>query len=155
MSAPDGSSTPDKDTLIADAAALDAFNRNVVEEFRANGGKVGGPFEGSTLLLLHTTGAKSGTSRLSPLAYLMIDDKMVIVGSYAGAPKHPAWVHNLRAHPRAYIEIGTDAYEVVVRELPGDEREMVYRRIVQMAPVFGEYQANTDRAIPLFELTRA
>lgn len=146
---------PDKDRLVADTAALDEFNRNIVEEFRANGGKVGGPFEGATLLLLHTTGARSGASRLSPLAYLTVDDKMLIIGSYAGAPKHPAWVHNLRALPKAYIEIGTDAYDVDVRELPDDERAAMYPKIVEIAPVFAEYQAKTDRAIPLFELTRA
>lgn len=144
-----------KQRLYSDTAALDEFNRNIVEEFRANGGKVGGPFEGATLLLLHSAGAKSGKTRLSPLAYLTIDGKMLIVGSYAGAPRHPAWVHNLRATPKASIEVGTDAYDVDVRELPADEREAFYPRIVEVAPVFAEYQANTSRAIPLFELTRS
>ncbi|MCB0946608.1 MAG: nitroreductase family deazaflavin-dependent oxidoreductase, partial [Mycobacterium sp.] len=88
-------------------AALDAFNQPIIEEFRANKGVVGGPFEGATLLLLTTTGAKSGEPRLSPLAYLTIDDKMIIVGSKAGADTNPAWVHNLRANPRAHIEVGT------------------------------------------------
>ena len=145
----------DKNKLVSDTAALDDFNRGVVAEFRANGGKVGGPFEGGDLLLLHTTGAKSGQPRLSPLAYLTVDGKMLIVGSYAGAPKDPAWVHNLRANPRARIEVGTEAYDVVVRELPGDERDATYPKITAVAPVFAEYQANTTRAIPLFELTRA
>lgn len=145
----------DKNKLVNDTAALDDFNRGVVAEFRANGGKVGGPFEGGDLLLLHTTGAKSGQPRLSPLAYLTVDGKMLIVGSYAGAPKDPAWVHNLRANPRAHIEVGTEAYDVVVRELPGDERDATYPMITAVAPVFAEYQANTTRAIPLFELTRA
>lgn len=145
----------DKDKLIVDTAALEEFNRGIVEEFRANGGKVGGPFEGGTLLLLHTTGAKSGTSRLSPLAYLTIDDKMIIVGSYAGAPRHPAWVHNLRATPKAYIEVGTEAYDVDVRELPDDERDATYPKLIELAPAFAEYQAKTTRSIPLFELTRA
>ena len=145
----------DKSRLVADEAALNDFNRAIVEEFRANGGKVGGPFEGGTLLLLHTTGAKSGKTRLSPLAYLTIDQKMLIVGSYAGAPKDPAWVHNLRATPRAYIEVGTEAYDVVVRELPDDERDATYPKLTEAAPVFAEYQAKTTRAIPLFELTRA
>ncbi len=145
----------DKQALIADVSALHAMNRQIVEEFRANGGKVGGPFEGGTLLLLHTTGAKSGKPRLSPLAYLTIDGKVLIIGSYAGAPKDPAWVHNLRATPRAHIEIGTDSYDVTVRELPDDEREAAYPKIVEQAPVFAEYQANTTRRIPLFELTRA
>lgn len=145
----------DKDKLVSDTAALDEFNRQIVEEFRANGGKVGGPFEGGTLLLLHTTGAKSGKTRLSPLAYLTIDGKMLIVGSYAGAPRHPAWVHNLRATLKAYIEVGTEAYDVDVRELPADEREATYSALTELAPVFAEYQAKTDRAIPFFELTRA
>ncbi|CAN5429102.1 nitroreductase family deazaflavin-dependent oxidoreductase [soil metagenome] len=145
----------DKSKLVADVAALDEFNRGVVEEFRANGGKVGGPFEGGTLLLLHTTGAKSGQPRLSPLAYLPVDGRILIVGSYAGAPKNPAWVHNLRADPRAHIEVGTDAYDVVVRELPDDERDALYPKIIEIAPVFADYQAKTTRAIPLFELTRA
>ena len=145
----------DKKKLYSDTAALDDFNRAIVDEFRANGGVVGGPFAGATLLLLHTVGAKSGQPRLSPLAYLTIDDKMLIVGSYAGAPKHPAWVHNLRADSRARIEVGTEAYEVVARELPEDERDATYPKIVELAPVFAEYQANTTRAIPLFELVRA
>lgn len=145
----------DKDKLVADTSALNDFNRQIVEEFRANGGKVGGPFEGGTLLLLHTTGAKSGTARLSPLAYLTVDDKMLIVGSYAGAPKNPAWVHNLRATPKAYIEVGTEAYDVDVRELPDDERDAAYAKITELAPVFADYQAKTTRDIPLFELTRA
>ncbi|MDT5336478.1 MAG: hypothetical protein QOD90_1983 [Mycobacterium sp.] len=140
--------------LVADANALDEFNRGIVEEFRANGGKVGGPFEGGTLLLLHTTGAKSGKRRLSPLAYLTVDGKMLIVGSYAGAPKDPAWVHNLRANPQARIEVGTESYDVSVRELPDDERDATYPKITEVAPVFAEYQANTTRSIPLFELIR-
>ncbi|MCF6386090.1 nitroreductase family deazaflavin-dependent oxidoreductase [Mycobacterium sp. MBM] len=144
----------DKDALLADTAALDEFNRQIVEEFRANAGKVGGPFEGGTLLLLHTVGAKSGQPRLSPLAYLEIDGKVLIVGSYAGAPKHPAWVHNLRANSRAHIEIGTEAYDVTARELPDDERDAMYPKIVALAPVFAEYQSKTARAIPLFELVR-
>ena len=145
----------DRDNLVADTAALDDFNRNIVDEFRANGGVVGGPFEGGTLLLLHTTGAKSGKARLSPLAYLTVDDRMLIVGSYAGAPRDPAWVHNLRAKPQAHVEVGTESYDVDVRELPDDERDAAYPKIVEVAPVFAEYQAKTTRSIPLFELTRA
>lgn len=144
----------DKDRLVADTAALNDFNRGVVEEFRANGGVVGGPFAGGKLLLLHTTGAKSGQPRLSPLAYLEVDGKLLIVGSYAGAPKNPAWVHNLRAHPTARVEVGTEEYEVTVRELPADERDATYPKVVEVAPVFAEYQAKTARAIPLFELSR-
>ncbi|WP_019969431.1 nitroreductase family deazaflavin-dependent oxidoreductase [Mycobacterium sp. 141] len=145
----------DREKLYADTAAVDEFNRKVVEEFRANGGKVGGPFKGGNLLILHTTGAKSGKARLSPLAYLNVDGKMLIVGSFAGAPKHPAWVHNLRANPKVRIEVGTDSYDVTARELPDDERDDAYSKVTALAPVFAEYQANTTRAIPLFELVRA
>jgi deazaflavin-dependent oxidoreductase (nitroreductase family) len=144
----------DKAKILADTAALNDFNRNIVEEFRANGGVVGGPFEGGNLLLLHTTGAKTGKSRLSPLAYLTVDGKMLIVGSFAGAPKDPAWVHNLRANPKAHIEVGTEAYDVTVRELPDDERDAAYAKATEVAPVFAEYQANTTRTIPLFELVK-
>jgi deazaflavin-dependent oxidoreductase (nitroreductase family) len=99
-------------TEIPDAETMKAFNKNIVDEFRANGGKVGGPFEGATLLLLTTTGAKSGQPRLAPLAYLTIDGKMIIIGSKAGAETNPDWVHNLRANPHAHIEVGIDAYDV-------------------------------------------
>jgi deazaflavin-dependent oxidoreductase (nitroreductase family) len=144
----------DKSELVADTGALHDFNRGIVEEFRANGGTVGGPFEGSTLLLLHTRGAKSGRIRLSPLACLTVDDMMLIVGSYAGAPKNPAWVHNLRADPTAHVEIGGESYDVVVRELSNGERDATYSKIAEIAPVFGEYQAGTTRSIPVFELMR-
>ena len=144
----------DKEQLVTDTSALSEFNRNIVAEFRANNGKVGGPFEGGTLLLLHTVGAKSRQPRLSPLAYLEIDGKVLIVGSYAGAPSNPAWVHNLRANPKAHIEVGADAYDVTARELPAPERDAAYPKIIEKAPVFAEYQAKTSRAIPLFELVR-
>jgi deazaflavin-dependent oxidoreductase (nitroreductase family) len=134
---------------------LKAFNADIVAEFRANGGKVGGPFEGGNLLLLTTTGARSGEPRLSPLAYFTVGDTMFIVGSYAGADYDPAWVHNLRANPRAHIEVGAAAYDVHARELPPAERDEIYPKLVEQAPVFGEYQAKTDRVIPLFELQKA
>lgn len=140
---------------MTEIPALNDFNKAIVDEFRANGGKVGGPFEGGTLLLLHTTGAKSGTPRLSPLAYLTIDGRMIIIGSFAGGPKDPAWVHNLRADPRAHIEVGADAYDVVARELPRAERDETFRTVTAMSPGFGDYQSQTSRVIPLFELTRA
>ena len=141
-------------TDFTDKSSLDAFNNAIIEEFRANDGVVGGPFEGATLLLLTSTGAKSGQPRLSPLAYLTIDGKTIIVGSKAGADTNPHWVHNLRANPRAHVEIGTDAYDVVARELPEDERDANYPKVVAVAPGFGDYQSKTDRVIPLFELQR-
>ena len=142
-------------TDFTDKSSLDAFNNAIIEEFRANDGVVGGPFEeGATLLLLTSTGAKSGQPRLSPLAYLTIDGKTIIVGSKAGADTNPHWVHNLRANPRAHVEVGTDAYDVVARELPDDERDAAYPKIVEVAPGFGDYQSKTSRVIPLFELQR-
>ena len=141
-------------TDFTDKASLDAFNNGILEEFRANGGVVGGPFEGATLLLLTTTGAKSGQPRLNPLAYLTIDGKTIIVGSKAGADTNPHWVHNLRADPRAHVEVGTESYDVVARELPEDERAAAYPKVVAVAPGFGDYQSKTSRVIPLFELQR-
>src|SRR5258707_15653381 len=110
-------------TEVPDAETMKAFNKNIVDEFPANGGVVGGPFEGATPLLLTTTGAKSGQPRLAPLAYLTIDGKTIIIGSKAGAGTKPDQVHNLRANPAAHIEVGTDAYDVTARELPTDERD--------------------------------
>jgi deazaflavin-dependent oxidoreductase (nitroreductase family) len=137
-----------------DTATINAFNHDIAEEFRANGGKVGGQFENGDLLLLSTTGAKSGQRRLSPLAYFRVEDKLIIIGSFAGAPKDPAWVHNLRANPQAHIEVGTEAYDVTARELPSAERDVLFDKLTAMAPGFADYQAKTSRVIPLFELRR-
>jgi deazaflavin-dependent oxidoreductase (nitroreductase family) len=142
-------------TEVPDAEAMKAFNKSIIDEFRSNGGKVGGPFEGATLLLLTTTGAKSGQPRLAPLAYLTVDGKMIIIGSKAGADTNPDWVHNLRANPRAHVEVGTEAYDVTARELPSEERDEMYPKVVELAPGFGDYQSKTSRVIPLFELQRA
>ena len=137
-----------------DTATLQAFNENIVDEFRANGGKVTGQFANSDLLLLTTTGAKSGQRRVSPLAYFRIDGKLIIIGSFAGAPVNPAWVHNLRANPQAHVEVGADAFDVTARELPPAERDELFPQLTAAAPGFGEYQAKTSRVIPLFELQR-
>jgi deazaflavin-dependent oxidoreductase (nitroreductase family) len=142
-------------TDVPNAETMKAFNTSIVDEFRANGGVVGGPFEGATLLLLTSTGAKSGQPRLAPLAYLTIDGKMFIIGSKAGLDTNPDWVHNLRANSRAHIEVGTDAYDVTARELPPAERDEEWPKVVALAPGFGEYQAKTSRIIPLFELQPA
>ena len=139
---------------IPDTETINAFNKTIADEFRANGGKVGGPFENGDLLLLTTTGAKSGQSRLSPLAYFRIDGKLIIIGSFAGAPISPAWVHNLRANPGAHIEVGTEAYDVTARELPLAERDELFDKVSAASPGFAEYQSKTSRVIPLFELQR-
>jgi deazaflavin-dependent oxidoreductase (nitroreductase family) len=130
------------------------FNRAIIDEFHANAGVVGGPFQGRTLLLLHSIGARSGHPRVTPLAYLTIDGRMFVVGSHAGASRDPAWVHNLRADPHARIEVGSDAFDVSARELPLPERAEMYPKVVAAADAFAEHQARTSRIIPLFELTR-
>lgn len=138
-----------------DNESIKAFNQKIADEFRANNGKVGGQFTGADLLLLTTTGAKSGQPRLSPLAYFRIDGKLIIIGSFAGADVNPAWVHNLRAHPSAHIEIGGESSEVAARELPPAERDDLFPKIAALAPAFAEYQAKTSRVIPIFELQPA
>lgn len=140
---------------MPDTETVNAFNKAIADEFRANGGKVTGQFENANLLLLTTTGAKSGEPRLSPLAYFDIDGKLIIIGSFAGSPKHPAWVHNLRANPRAHVEVGTDAYDVTAHELPSDERDALFDKVTAAAPGFADYQSKTSRVIPLFELQRS
>jgi deazaflavin-dependent oxidoreductase (nitroreductase family) len=142
-------------TSVPDAETLKTFNNNVADEFRANGGKVGGQFAGHDLLLLTTTGAKSGQPRLSPLACLTVDGKLLIIAGYGGADINPAWVHNLRANPAAHIELGTESFDVVARELPSAERDEIIPKITELAPVFAEYQANTSRVIPIFQLEKA
>lgn len=131
-----------------------SWNQQIIDEFRASGGKVGGQFANLTLLVLHTTGAKSGQPRVNPAATFDSGGKLWIVGSAGGADADPAWVHNLRANPNAHVEIGTDEYDVVARELPRAERDAAYAHIVERAPGFAEYEKKTDRLIPVFELQR-
>jgi deazaflavin-dependent oxidoreductase (nitroreductase family) len=138
-----------------DAQTLTAFNVKVAEEFRANDGKVGGPFEGNELLLLTTIGAKSGQPRLSPLSCKRIDGKLFIIAGNGGADVHPSWVHNLRANPNARIELGSESFDVTARELPRAEREDLMPKLTAEISAFAEYQAKTHRVIPIFELEPA
>ena len=136
-----------------DMASEREFNARNIDEFRRNGGKVGGQFEGFPLLLLTSTGAKSGTERVNPVAYFDIDGKIYVVGSAAGRESSPGWVFNLRANPQASVEIGADRPKpVVAQELSREERDRIYQIVVQRAPGFGEYEQLTDRVIPVFEL---
>jgi deazaflavin-dependent oxidoreductase (nitroreductase family) len=131
------------------------FNAQIVEEFRANEGRVGGMFEGITLLLLHHTGAKSGRSRTTPLAYLNAEGRYVIFASKGGGPTNPDWYHNLKAHPDVTIEVGTDAIKVVASEATGKERDDLYRAQAKRVPQFADYEKRTDRDIPVIVLTPA
>jgi deazaflavin-dependent oxidoreductase (nitroreductase family) len=129
------------------------FNARIIEEFHANDGRVGGMFEDSTLLLLHHVGAKTGQDRINPLAYNRDGDRYVIFASKAGAPTNPDWYHNLKAHPDVSIEVGTDTIDVVAAEATGEERERLFSAQVERSPGFGDYQAKTDRVIPVIVLT--
>lgn len=132
------------------------FNEHNIAEFRSNGGKVGGQFEGFPLLILTSTGAKSGEQRENLIGYFDIDDKVYVVGSAAGRDASPGWVFNLRAQPSVTVEIGADPPRAAVaHELPRAERDRLYKVIVERAPGFGEYEKRTDRVIPVFELARS
>jgi deazaflavin-dependent oxidoreductase (nitroreductase family) len=128
------------------------WNRNVIEEFRTNDGVVGGMFEGKPLLLLHHTGAKTGTERVNPLVYLRDGDKYVIFASKAGAPTSPDWYHNLVANPSTTIEVGIQTIPVTARVVDGAEREQLWAKQKDVAPQFAEYEAKTDRVIPVIVL---
>ena len=125
------------------ANAAGGWNDGVIEEFRANDGRVGGYFAGAPMILIHHVGAKSGTERVSPLVYLPDGDDMVIAATKGGAPDHPSWYHNLKAHPR-----------VEVTETTGEERDELWRRMVELRPGFADYETKTDRVFPMLRLTR-
>jgi deazaflavin-dependent oxidoreductase (nitroreductase family) len=128
------------------------FNRKVIDEFRANEGKVGGPFEGAPVLLLTSTGAKSGEQRTTPVVYQPDGERMVIFASKAGAPENPAWFHNLRANPTATVEVGPDTVEVEAVVTDGDERERLFSKQKQLMPQFADYEQKTTRQIPVVAL---
>jgi deazaflavin-dependent oxidoreductase (nitroreductase family) len=132
---------------------MSEFNRAIIEEFRANGGKVGGSFEGAPVLLLTSTGAKSGQRRTTPLMYMPDGERMVIFASKGGAPTNPAWYHNLRANPSATVEVGTDTVDVDAAVTSGEERERLFTRQAELYPQFAEYAEKTTREIPVVALT--
>ncbi len=129
-------------------------NRAIIEEFRANAGKVGGPFAGKTLLLLHTIGARTGHERVNPVAYVPDGDRFVIVASKGGAPTNPGWYHNILAHPHLTVELGVDRFPVVASIASEPERTLLYDKMVAMMPVFAEYRHRTSRVIPVIILHR-
>jgi len=131
------------------------FNVQIIEEFHSNEGRVGGMFEGMPLLLLHHTGAKSGKSRINPLAYQDDGGRYVIFASKGGAPEHPAWYHNLIAHPNVSIEVGSEEIDVIASEATGEERERLFRTQAERIPQFAEYEQKTERMIPVMILTPA
>jgi deazaflavin-dependent oxidoreductase (nitroreductase family) len=130
------------------------FNQQIIEEFRANGGRVGGMFEGSPLVLLTTTGARSGKPTTTPVMYLKDDDRLVVIASNGGSDRHPAWYHNLLANPEATVEVGTETFAVKAAFAEGGERDRLYARMVEQAAGFAEYEAKTSRRIPVVVLER-
>lgn len=133
---------------------MNDFNAKVIDEFRANAGKVGGSFEGAPMVLLTTTGAKSGQPRTSPLVYLADGDRILIFASKAGAPTNPDWYHNLKANPRVTVEVGEETFETEAEEITGDERDRLYAQQVSRMPGFQAYADDTDRIIPVVALPR-
>ncbi|HLH47325.1 MAG TPA: nitroreductase/quinone reductase family protein [Acidimicrobiales bacterium] len=134
------------------------FNTRIIEEFRSNGGRVGGPFEGAPMVLLHHVGRRTGTERVNPLVTLPLERGWAVFASKAGAPTSPDWYHNLMAHPRTTLEIGTESHEVIAREASGEERDRIYARQKQVMPGFAEYEtkaAEAGRVIPVVVLEPA
>jgi deazaflavin-dependent oxidoreductase (nitroreductase family) len=130
------------------------WNRAIIEEFRANGGKVGGQFAGAPLLLLTTTGAKTGRRLTTPVMYTDDGERLLVYASKAGAPTNPAWYHNLVANPRVTVEVGNEQFEATAAVITGEERDRLYERHAQQYPGFAEYQAKTSRSIPVVALRR-
>ena len=141
-------------TEIPDAEAMKAFNKNIVDEFRANGGKVGGYFEGAPMILIHHVGARSGQERVNPLVFLPDGDDIVIAATKGGAPTNPDWYHNLRAHPRISVEVGRETFVVAATEATGLDRDHLWSRLVDLRPGFAAYETKTSRTFPMFRLTR-
>jgi len=133
---------------------LPDINRRIIEELRAQGGKVVGPAGGFSLLLLHTRGARSGAERVNPVAYQPVGDGWAVFATHAGAPKHPAWYHNVVAHPETIIEVGTETVPVRARVAEGEERERIWARQKAFYPRFAKYETQTTREIPVIILER-
>jgi deazaflavin-dependent oxidoreductase (nitroreductase family) len=130
------------------------YNRKLIDDFRAHRHEPGGPFSTRPLLLLTTTGAKTGLPRTTPMMAIPDGDRLLVVASNAGAPTHPAWYHNLRAHPQVTVEVGTDTFEATAAVAGSEERPRLWAQIVEKHPFFGEYQAKITREIPVVVLTR-
>jgi len=130
------------------------FNAQIIDEFRANAGKVGGPFEGAPVLILHTRGAKTGQERVNPVVYQPIGDALAVFASKGGAPTNPAWYHNLKANPDVKVEVGTDTIDARARVLQGEERAPIWEKQKQLMPGFAEYEQKTSRQIPVVILER-
>ena len=135
-------------------AAPNDWNSATIKEFRENNGKVGGHFEGATLLLLTTKGAKSGKTRVNPMMYLPDDDRMFVFASKNGAPTNPDWYHNIVANPEVVVEVGTETFPAKATVITGKERDEIYAKQAAHYPGFAEYEKKTTRKIPVIALAR-
>ena len=133
-------------------AEVNDWNRKIIEEFRTNAGKVGGPFEGAPLLLLHSTGAKSGQERINPMMYLADGGNFAVFASKAGAPTNPDWYHNVVAHPEVSIEVGERRIDAVAHVADGETRERLWSTQKALYPGFADYESKTTRQIPVVVL---
>jgi deazaflavin-dependent oxidoreductase (nitroreductase family) len=140
--------------VVDDPAAMDQYNRLLIAQFRASGGKVSGQLAGAPVLLLNTIGARSGALRTTPLGYVRDSDAYVIMASKGGSPTSPAWYHNLLAHPTATIEVGDERFEVEHRLAEGEERDRLWERMVAQWPMAADYARATSRTIPVIILER-
>jgi deazaflavin-dependent oxidoreductase (nitroreductase family) len=136
-------------------AEVNDWNAKIIEEFRANEGRVGGQFEGAPMILVHHIGAKTGEERVNPLMYRPIGDNFAVFASYAGAPTNPDWYHNLIAHPSVDVEVGTETIPVTARVTEGPERDEIWAAQKADYPGFADYEAKTTRQIPVVMLERA
>jgi deazaflavin-dependent oxidoreductase (nitroreductase family) len=134
--------------------SVNDFNKTIIEEFRANGGKVGGQFANATLLLLTTIGAKSGQARVNPAAYTTDGDRLIIIASKGGAPTNPDWYYNLKANPIVTVELGREQFQASAVVAEGSERDRLFTQMAEVMPGFADYQRNTDRQIPVIVLER-
>ncbi len=130
------------------------YNRQLIEEFRTNRGKPNGPFAKRPLLLLTTTGARSGLPRTSPMMYIRDGDRLLVIASNAGAPTHPDWYRNLLAHPQVTVEVGAETFNAIAVVTQGEERQQLWNKIVESYPFFADHQAKTTRQIPIIALSR-
>ncbi|HEY5647602.1 MAG TPA: nitroreductase family deazaflavin-dependent oxidoreductase [Pseudomonadales bacterium] len=130
------------------------FNETLIEEFRANAGVLSGELATSRFLLLTTTGARSGKRRTTPLAYIPVEGRILVIASKGGAATHPAWYPNLVAHPEVTVELGAETYQALAVVIEGAERDRLYAEVAARIPTFADYQRRTDRVIPVVELRR-
>lgn len=128
------------------------WNKQIIKEFRENNGAVGGDFDGKPLVLVHSVGAKSGVPRTNPLMYDEDGDRLYLFASMGGAPRNPDWYYNVKAHPEVTVEFGDGTKDMRAEEITGAERDARYRRMAERFPQFAEYEASTDRTIPVLEL---